>query len=187
MAEPPQTAPRIRGYIAASLDGFIATPDGGVEWLAPYQEVEAGYGAFIAEIGTVVLGRTTFEQAMGFGIGWPYPGKRGIVVTSRPLHDPPEDVAAWNGGIPGLAGALRRGGQDGAWAGDAWIVGGAGLQQAFMDIGAIDRLDLFIVPELLGEGIPLFPRSARRHRLRLEGTAALPMGMVRLTYGPVPD
>jgi len=177
----PPTVPRIRGYIAASLDGFIATPDGGIGWLDRYQDVDYGYEAFLAEIGTVVLGRATYDQALGFGTGWPYPGRRGLVVTSRPLPSPPEGVTAWRDGVAALIDHLRR-----ASDRDVWVVGGARLQRAFLDAGALDRLDLFVIPELLGDGVPLFPRSDRRHRLQLEDARPLPRGMVRLSYAVTP-
>ena len=64
-------SPQIQIYIATSLDSFIATADGGVDWLEPFQAEDLGYSAFVATIGTIVMGRTTYEQIRGFG-SWPY-------------------------------------------------------------------------------------------------------------------
>lgn len=168
---------QIRGYIAASLDGYVATPDGGVDWLKPFQGYDYGYDRFTAEIGTVAMGRVTYDHALGFGVGWPYPGKRGIVVTSRPLESPPEGVEAWRDGVAALVPRLRA-----AQGGDVWIVGGPALQSAFIELGALDRLELFVVPVLLGDGVPLFAKSGRRHALTLTAAESLPGGMVRLDY-----
>lgn len=172
----------IRGFIAASLDGYIADRDGGIGWLAPFDEVDYDYAGFIAEIGTVVMGRGTFEVVAGFESGWPYAGKRGIVVTSTPLADAPAGVEAWHAGVPALIAHLRaqRGDREND---DVWVIGGGGLQAAFIEAGALDRLDLFVIPVLLGDGVPLFPKTQAPPRsLALEGSLALGKGMVRLTY-----
>lgn len=169
---------RIYGFIAASLDGYIADRDGGLDWLTPFDDVDSGYDAFIAEIGTVVMGRATYEAIMAMPGGWPYAGRRGLIVTSRPLGDAPAGVAAWTEGVPALIDHVRTNG-DGA----AWVVGGGGLQAAFIAADAFDRLDLFVIPVLLGGGIPLFPPGATpARRLQLEDTERYANGMARLRY-----
>lgn len=171
----------IRGFIAASLDGYIADRDNGIGWLAPFDEVDYDYAGFIAKIGTVVMGRGTFEVVAGFEGGWPYAGKRGIIVTSTPLADAPAGVAAWHEGVPALIAHLRA--QQGTGTGDVWVIGGGGLQAAFIEAGALDRLDLFVIPVLLGDGVPLFPKTQAPPRaLALEASLTLDKGMVRLTY-----
>ncbi len=167
----------IRGYIAASVDGYIADRDGGVGWLEPFEAVDFGYERFIGEINTVVMGRNTYEQARGFGPDWVYLGKRGIVVTSKPITNPPPDVAAWTEGIPKLVPHLRK-----LDDGDVWIVGGSRLQSALLDLAAIDRLELFLIPILLGDGVPLFLKSEHSATLCLDAIEQFEMGLVRLDY-----
>jgi dihydrofolate reductase len=168
----------VRGFIAMSLDGFIADAGGGVDWLKPFEAVDYGYGAFISTISTVVLGRSTYDQIASFGAAWPYEGKRGIVVTSRPLSHSHPGVQSWSEGVEGLAAHLRATDQ-----GDAWVVGGAKLQAAFIALGALDRLDLFVIPVLLGDGVPLFPKMQGQPRgLVLRSADTLGLGMVRLAY-----
>jgi dihydrofolate reductase len=176
--------PLLRYYVAASVDGFIATPDGGVDWLAPFQEAEVGFEAFMRGIGTVAMGRTTYDQVIGFGGPWPYAGKRAVVLTSRPLGDAPPGVEARAGGAADLAQDLRAGTQ----AGDVWLVGGARAVRPFLDLGLVDRIELTVVPVLLGDGLPLFERSARAPQaLRLEEVRPLPLGMVQVLYARGPD
>ena len=167
----------IRGYIAASLDGFVADGEGGVGWLEPFHGVDVGFDQFVAEIRTVVLGRRTYDQVLGFG--WPHAGRRGLVVTSQALEGAPAGVEAWRHGITSLIERLRA-----LDDGDAWVVGGPTLQAALIEAGAIDRLDLFIMPLTLGEGVPLFPRTTHRSQFDLVASASLPASMVRLTYAP---
>ncbi len=167
----------IRGYMAASADGYIADRDGGVGWLDPFNGLDYGYTAFIAQIRTVVMGRATYDQARGFGPDWVYAGKRGIVVTSSSLHDAPADVTAWHDDLPGLAAHLRA-----LDDGDVWIVGGSQLQSALIEIGALDRLELFYMPVLLGNGVPLFRAGKDIRALQLEAAEPFENGVVRLDY-----
>jgi dihydrofolate reductase len=76
--------PDIIYYVATSLDGFIATPDGGVEWLDPFETADEdyGYSAFYASVEAMLLGSRTYEQLLTVG-EWPYPGKPGWVFTKR--------------------------------------------------------------------------------------------------------
>jgi dihydrofolate reductase len=127
----------IRGYIASSLDGFIAAPDGSFAFLERYPPDDAGYDAFVREIGTVVMGRLTYEAVLGHS-EWPYAGKRSIVVTSHPPASPPPDTEAWTAGVPALVAHLAAH----PGPGDVWILGGGRLQQAFLDAGAIERLEI---------------------------------------------
>ena len=151
----------IRGFIAASLDGYIADPQGSVTFLAPYEDEPAGYDSFIATVGTLVMGRRTFEACCDFA-DWPYLGKRTLVVSSTAPASLPPETEVWSLGVPALISHLRTRAEQ-----DVWVVGGGQLQRAFLDAEALDRLDLFVVPVLLGTGIPLFPSSGHRQSLVL--------------------
>jgi dihydrofolate reductase len=166
----------IRGYIAQSVDGYVADGEGGVDFLDPFQDVDYGFAAFMDEIGTVVMGRTTYEQLVSFDMGWPYEGKRGIVVTSSPLDAVIGDAEAWTSGVPALADRLTN------VDGDAWIVGGPRLQATFIEGGWLERLEVFVMPVLLGGGVPLFPSDSKAQALRLHSTRTFDKGIVRLDY-----
>ena len=152
----------IRGYIASTLDGYIATADHSFSFLDPYPAEDAGYEEFYAGIGTLVMGRNTYDVCRRTMQPWPYAGKRLIVVTSRTIADLPADAEAWTKGVDALIGHLRAVVEQ-----DVWIVGGGQLQQAFIDRDALDRLDQFIVPVILGGGIPLYPNAAQPRTLKL--------------------
>jgi len=165
-------------YIALSLDGCIATREGDVGFLDAFQDADYGYDAFASSIGTVVCGRATYEQVMSFG-AWPYAGKRCVVVTRHALgRDAPPGVEAWHDGVPALATALAE------LPGRVWIIGGARLIQAFLHAGAVERLELFVMPVLLGGGIPLFPSRGQRAGLRLLESTTYANGVLRLVYAP---
>lgn len=168
--------PLIRVYIAQSLDGYIATPEGGIDWLRPFDNVDYGYAAFTREIGTVVMGRASYDLARSFG-EWPYDNMRSLVITSRPLDDAPPTVARVGADIPRLVTALRAAGGK-----DVWIMGGAQTINAFLAAEAIDRIDLFTVPTLLGRGIRLFDDTRPEQGLRLLSSQTYDKGLARLSY-----
>lgn len=151
----------IRGYIASTLDGYIAAADHSFSFLDPYPAEDAGYADFYADIGTLVMGRVTYEVCRRT-MQWPYAGKRSIVVTSGEIADLPADAETWSAGVEALISHLRAEATQ-----DIWIVGGGRLQQALIDRDALDRLDHFIVPVILGGGIPLYPAGATSRTLTL--------------------
>lgn len=168
------SSPKFRLYIAASLDGFIATPDGKVDWLDRFKG-DYGYDEFLAEIATVVLGRKTYDVIKAMG-QWPYKGKRAYVLSTNQIstaHGEAKRADSAGKLIP----RLRM--LDG---GDVWVVGGGLTQRAFLDAGAVDRLDLFVMPIVLGDGVRLFPGKTTGIELPLEETYTFPDGVVRLTY-----
>ena len=76
---------KIRLYIAMTLDGYIASRDGGVEWLDKYRNntEDYGYTALYESIDTVLMGGNTYRAILGFGCEWPYPDKTSYVISHR--------------------------------------------------------------------------------------------------------
>lgn len=172
---------RILGYIASSLDGFIATPDDGLDWLTKYDDLdfgEAAYDKFIASVRTLIMGRTTYDWIIRNIADWPYGDRRVIVVTSRPLSERRGKVETWTDGIDALVEHARS-----LADGDVWMVGGGGLQMAFLERGALDELALTIVPEMIGGGRPLFPATGFSASPQLLFAKAYDRGVVHLRYG----
>ena len=181
-------------YIAASLDGYIADADGGVGWLPSGDGGSAGddygYAGFYAGVDAIVMGRRTYEQVRGFGVPWPYPGKPAYVFTNRPPDDgddarrPPEVQF-----IRCDAGAFVRD-IAGRYAGIVWLVGGANLAEQFRAAGLIDEYRVFVIPVILGRGVPLFAGDcdaeggAPPTALRLEETQVFADGVAMLRYRP---
>lgn len=167
---------RLRLYIATSLDGYIADDKGGVDWLHPFEGPDLGFHEFLSGIRRLVMGRKTFEQTLSFG-AWPYSDHLVHVMTSRLLEAPPTGVEAWRAGAAALLERLKA-----TADGDVWLVGGSQTVKSFLDIDAIDRFEITVVPRLLGQGIPLFARGGAVANLRLVHQQALPRGLITLTY-----
>ena len=176
-------------YVASSLDGYIARPDGNVDWLdevgkshdepaGDEPEEDFGYSEFIANVGVVLMGRTTYEQVLSFGVDYPYPGTDGYVFSRTKAGQQDENVSYVDGNdIPGFISGLKET-QDR----NIWLIGGGLLVQEFVRLDLIDRIELFLLPVILGEGIPLFPAPSPQRNLWLEGCRSYRSGMVQLTY-----
>jgi dihydrofolate reductase len=164
-------------FIATSLDGFIAREDGGIDWLSQVEMPgeDYGYSRFAASVDALIMGRNTYDTALGFE-GWPYEGKRVIVLTNRTfvprhgeeqrsgtdLHALVEDLAN--------AGVTR-----------AYIDGGNVIRQ-FLAAGLVDDLTISIVPIILGSGKPLFGELGAELTLHLESSQSWQSGLAQLRY-----
>lgn len=173
--------PLVRAFLAVSLDGYIADKDGGVDWLNPYFTPEIDFGAFMKTIGVTVLGRVTYDWAVAHGGAAAHFNGRTIVLTRRPIGDAPPGVEAWQGDVGALATQLR--GELKGTGKDVWLMGGGKSIALFHEGGLVDRWELGIIPVLLGDGIPLFPRRGRGlEGLRLLHSRTLKNGIIEATY-----
>jgi dihydrofolate reductase len=163
-------------FIAASLDGFIARPDGTIDWLSRVERPgeDYGYRKFHDSIDTVIVGRKTYELALRFP-SWPYQGKRCIVLTHQTrqskhgeeFHDRPPAML-----VARLAAEQAR---------RAYVDGGQVIRQ-FLAAGLITDLTLSIIPILLGEGVPLFGKTGPDLPLTLVSSRAYDSGLMQLEY-----
>lgn len=171
---------RILGYIATSLDGFIAAPDDGLDWLLKYDTPDfAGehhYSFFMKRIRTVVMGRATYDWIERHPSEWAYGEQRVIVVTSRPI-DNPKGPLETHTGIEALIRELRA-----LDDGDVWMLGGGKLQMAFIERSALDEIEIYVIPEIIGGGSPLFPPTGFQASPRLISAKDIGQGCVRLHY-----
>jgi dihydrofolate reductase len=162
-------------YTATTLDGFIADPDNSLDWLFTRKHDEDGpmnYGAFIAEVGALAMGSTTYEWILDHEFAdkppeqwtWPYDVPC-WVFTHRQLQAVPGAPVEFTS-----AAVTEVHGQMAAAAGDRnlWIVGGGDLAGQFAEAGLLDEVIVSIAPVTLGAGAPLLPR---RIELQLEDAA----------------
>jgi dihydrofolate reductase len=168
-------------FIAASVDGFIARPDGDIGWLTRYAATgeNTGYDAFMATIDGLVMGRATFEKVLTFDT-WPF--RKPVVVLSQTLSrgDLRADLDG-NVRISSLApGPLME-----ALANEGWrraYVDGGRVIQSFLNEKLIADIVLTRIPVLLGAGIPLFGRLAADLPLRHVETTTFASGLVQSRY-----
>ncbi len=171
---------KLKLYIAASLDGFIAKPDGNVDWLNdPDFMIEGedfGYKEFLDTIDTTLMGNSTYQEILGFGKPFPYPEKVNYVFT-KSNHQDNENVKFINSDIHHFVQELKS--QNGS---DIWLIGGGKINTVMMDHELIDEIILTVMPICLGEGIPLFSPGSKSVKWKLSSSRAYESGVVQLVY-----
>jgi dihydrofolate reductase len=165
---------------ALSLDGFSAGPDG---WPAIMAAPDFDNGKsshdipeFAASVDAVAMGRTTFDPAVD-NPWWPWPGQDVHVLTSQPLPEVEfETTVTAYADAAAMVEALR------AYERDVHLLGGPQTIQALIDLGAVDRLEVLLVPVLFGDGLAFAVEETPTRALRLTDTKAYPDGVVGLRY-----
>ena len=170
---------RVIVHIGTSADGYIARPDGDLEWLTSRPAPKGFYGmeAFMKSIDTKVLGRKTYEVSRSMGAKFDS-GSRTLVFSRQPRPaDAPAGVEWVNGGIGPLVSRLRE--QPGK---DIWLMGGGGLFRSLLAANLVDSIETAVVPVLLGDGVPLLPGPFSRFNLNLVSSKVLDSGLLMLVY-----
>jgi len=171
-------APEIVYYVACSVDGFIATEDGGVGWLTPFQQTgeDHGAGELQASVDALLLGSTTYEFALKFG-SWPSPNTPSWVFTHRNLKKLHPSITLTSRTPRQVVELLK-----GRGVRRAWLMGGGKLATSFRDAGLISRYVFIVMPIILGRGIPVFAPGGPQRPLALESAKPFQSGIVKLVY-----
>ena len=165
--------------IATSADGFVARPDGNLDWLTARPASRDFYGLpeFERSIDAKVLGRKTFERSLELGARFGTGAKHYVFSRQPPPVAVPVGVTFVTGSIGAFVEGLRaRDGQH------VWLMGGGGIIGSFLDAEAVDEVILTVVPTFIGEGIPLMAPRHRDVPLRVLGVRSFPDGVVQLHY-----
>jgi dihydrofolate reductase len=164
-------------FVGTSLDGFIAREDGSFDFLPQGGGEEHGYAKFFASVQALLLGRKTYETALGFK-RWPYGKKPVFVLSSRPLAPAPRGarVEHLSGSPEGVWTVLESRGIE-----HVYVDGGATIQ-AFLNAGLIQHLTITRVPVLIGRGISLFGPTMRDIPLEHVRTRSYASGLVTSEY-----
>ena len=165
-------------YVASSLDGYIAPPDGSLEWLASHEasSEDYGYAEFYRSIDAILLGRRTYEQCRTFP-EWPYPGKPCWVFSHQPLKAASDHVIITAETPEQVSSLLSE-----REIRHAWLVGGGQLAGSFRAARLITEYYVTVLPVLLGGGTPLFAEPGPKEDLKLVDTRKFSGGLVQLRY-----
>ncbi|HEY7404868.1 MAG TPA: dihydrofolate reductase family protein [Candidatus Angelobacter sp.] len=169
--------------VAVSADGYIARPDGDVEWLNRRARLDYGMKAFYRTIDTILIGRKTYDWALAY---WKKTGKKdgmfdtkvaNYIFSKKPPKRAAPGVEFVSEPVKKFARRLRA--KPGK---NIWMMGGGELIASFLDAKEIDEFDIHVVPVFIGEGIPLIAQRHRDIALRLKSIKKYPDGVVRLHY-----
>jgi dihydrofolate reductase len=166
-------------HIGTSADGYIARPDGDLEWLTSRPAPEGFYGmnAFMQSVDTKLLGRKTYEASLRLGAKFESNGRYIVFSRHAPPPDAPSGVEFVNGAIGPFVSRLKE--QPGK---DIWLMGGGELIASFLDEHAIDEFVISMAPVFIGDGIPLIARRHRHVPLELYSVKPFEDGLVQLHY-----
>ena len=167
-------------YIATSLDGFIATSNGGIDWLNNIPNLDQndyGYSDFIKKIDAIVMGKNTFQKVLSFN-KWPY--DKFVFVLSNSLKELPKNITEnaeiINGDIKKLMKKLTQRGFNNLY------VDGGGAIRSFLKEDLIDEIIITRVPILLGDGIPLFNKLDQKLKFKHKKTNIYNNSLVKSHY-----
>ena len=165
----------IRYVVAMSLDGYIAGPNGEVDWIIKDPEID--FGAMFSRFDTILVGRRTFEPMARAG-RTTMPGMKTIVLSSTLRQEDHPDVTIVGTNAEQTVAALRV-----VPGKDIWLFGGGELFRRLLESGLVDGVEVAVIPVLLGGGVPLLPQPATQAKLRLTAHRVYPSGIVSLEYG----
>jgi dihydrofolate reductase len=160
--------------VAASLDGFIAGPHGEFDWII--HDPTMDFAEIFAAFDTIVMGRHSYELILKAGRSPKEFGMKVLVASTTLDPAAHADVQIVASGLPAAVAALKqRSGKD------IWLFGGGIIFRSMLDAGLVDRVEISLIPVLLGEGIPVVP-PGRRCPLLFKDSRTFPSGIVSLTY-----
>jgi len=167
---------KVKLFIANSLDGFIARPDGSVDWL--FTDGDYGMRDFFKSVDTALMGRETFDWSLKFG-GAPdaFKAMTYYVFSRSHRSEVAEGVQFVSGDIRAFVERLRH-----AEGRDIWLMGGGKLVESFLKERLIDEFILTIHPIILGAGIPLFRGESQQTDLKLIKCKSYKSGIVQVHY-----
>jgi dihydrofolate reductase len=161
---------------AMSLDGFIAGPRGEYDWIPNESDID--WGAFTARFDTALMGRRSYEAARAVPGGGPLPELETFVFSTTLRAEDHPGVTVVADRIDETIAVLRE-----SPGKDVWLYGGGALFRSLLERGHVDRVEVGLIPVLLGGGIPLLPHPAATVPLRLADQHLYPTtGTVLLTY-----
>jgi dihydrofolate reductase len=165
-------------YIAMSLDGYIATPDNGLEFLSLVEEKDQDYSYkdFVNTVDTVIVGRKSYDKVLSMGLEYPHTDKDLYIIT-RTARPTVGSTTFYSGDLKELVSDLKR--KEGK---DIYVDGGAEIANVMLSENLIDEFYISVIPILLGNGISLFNNSRPQVRLKLISTKSYNKGLVQLHY-----
>jgi dihydrofolate reductase len=166
---------QIRYVVTASLDGYIAGPNGEVDWIVPDPDFD--FRALLNQFDTALLGRRSYEMTLRPGVP-PWPPGMSVYVFSRTVqqHDHPKVTMVADKLEETLAALRAKSGKD------IWLFGGGSLFRSVLDAGLVDTVEVAVRPVLLGGGIPLLPPPTQQANLRLTAHEVSKRGIAALRY-----
>lgn len=171
---------KIKLYIAASLDSYIARPDGDLDWLLKYPmptRTEYGYKDLMDSIDMIIMGVKTYRAVLDMDFEWPYSDKTCFIVSHHSINlTPTKDVKFITENVIETVETLKQ--QKGK---DIWLVGGGEIITLLLNHDLVDEMQICYIPVILGNGIPLFPNQPKESTWKLAESKAYDSRIIKAT------
>lgn len=171
---------KVKLYIAISLNGKIAKLDGSVDWLEAIpkpEDSDYGYNDFYDSVDSTIQGHNTYKQIIGWGIDFPYKGKKNYVLTSNTSLKDNKDVKFISEDHVDFVTKLKE--QKGK---DIWLIGGSRANKTLLDAQLIDELHIYVMPIILNTGKELFDVLLNDKSINLIRSRSYSTGVVEMIY-----
>lgn len=171
---------KVKLYIAISLNGKIAKLDGSVEWLEAIpkpDDSDYGYNDFYKSIDTTIQGHNTYKQIVGWGIDFPYIGKKNYVLTSETSLNDNKDVKFISSNHVDFVEQLKQ-----KRGKDIWLIGGGKTNATLLDAHLVDEFHVYVMPIILNDGIDIFSTLLKDQNLKLVSSQSYSTGVVEMIY-----
>ena len=171
---------KIKLYIAISLNGKVARPDGEVDWLDAIpnpDQLDYGYFAFYDTIDTTIQGYNTYQKVLDWGVEFPYKDKTNYVLTRQSDRKPNEHVTFLHENPIAFIRDLKS--QEGK---DIWLIGGGQVNTILWNENLIDEIWMYVMPIVIPDGIDLFAFLPNESQVQLMDSKSYPNGVVELKY-----
>ncbi len=165
-------------YISMSVDGYIADKKDGLDFLSLVEEEgeDYGYGDFIKNVDTIIIGRKTYDKVLSMGYDYPHTDKEVYIIT-RTKRTPVGNFQFYTADLKQLVDSLKR--QHGK---NIYCDGGAQIANKLLKLRLIDELVISVIPTLLGDGIRLFEDGRPTEQLELVECKKHKKGLIQMIY-----
>ena len=169
--------PKVILYIAMSEDGFIAGENDNIDFLNDYQTEgeDYGYFKFIESVGSVVVGRRTYDKVVG--MGYPYHSDKEVYVITRAQKSSSENITYYNGDITSLIEKLKLPNN-----GNIYCDGGSEVAHLLLTNNLIDEIILSVIPTQLKKGTLLFADGVVPTNFENSNKVEFKSGLIQYTY-----
>jgi len=151
--------------LAVSLDGFIATIEGNVDWLNDIDmgDSDGGFVEFLEQVDSIIMGSSSYLTTMKLGKNdWPFKGHKSYVFTKRQIEQ--SNYAEFiDSDVEEFIRKLKE--QEGK---NIWLFGGGQFIQTVRELNLVDEYFISIIPKLIGNGISLFSKTINKNTLALQ-------------------
>ena len=173
---------KLKLYTASSLDGFIATRSGDVDWLTDPDNADSnpnkyGYLDFYNSIDTTLMGYNTYKKILDFKVPFPYPDKRNCIFSKQ--HEKNEDNPVdFIRADPAefVSKLMQENGKD------IWLIGGGQINSILLSANLIDEIILSIIPVVLTDGLALFSGRTDMKRFIIKDTITFDNSLVQIIF-----